>query len=347
MKRLRYISTWYFALLFTVVYSLFIFYMFATLHPSGTPSDWPSFFFFIGAGLVTLFSIYLCYRLLRKREHRMSIAPFYGLVFLLSFLLFPVFYGLYYGLLVNRIIYGGSASLLRIFHEVQIMIGVFHVPICFATILGLYNEKVFRLNQAVIEKENTISETRLVQLQQQVDPHFLFNNLNILSALIRQSPEQAEVFSHRLSELYRYHLRSGRQPLVTLRDELRYMYDYLYLLECRFGNAFQLDLQHPGEVSGDELFIVTGTLQLLLENVVKHNAASQHQPVIIQVRINDDELVMDNEVRAREAVSEGVGLKNLEHRYLILAGKKINYGAADGIFRVHIPLIKQLKPSDT
>lgn len=346
MKRIRYISTWHFALLFTLVYSSFIFYLFAALHPEGTPFDWPSFFFFTGAGLGTLLTIYICYRMIRKKEGRMSVTLFYGLLFLLSLILFPVFYGLYWGLLVNRMIYGGGATALSALHEARLMVGVFQVPICFATILGMYNTKVFRLNQDIIEKENMLAETRLVQLQQQVDPHFLFNNLNILSALIRQSPEQAEIFSQRLSELYRYYLRSGRQQLVTLHEELQYMRDYLYLLQCRFGDAFLLDMQKAEAISEKELFIVTGTLQLLFENVVKHNAASVHQPLIISVQVSNEELVMGNEIRVREAASERVGLKNLEHRYQILTGKKISYGAADGIFRVEIPLIKQLKLSN-
>lgn len=346
MKRIRYIRTWPFALVFTLVYSSFIFYLFAALHPEGTPFDWPSFFFFVGAGLGTLFTIYLCHRIIRNKEQQMSAFFFYGLLFLLSLLMFPVFYGLYWGLLVNRIIYGGGATVLSVLHEARLMVGVFQVPICFATILGMYNEKVFRLNQNIIEKENMLTETRLVQLQQQVDPHFLFNNLNILSALIRQSPQQAEVFSQRLSELYRYYLRSGRQQLVTLREELQYMQDYLYLLQCRFGDAFLLDMQKTENVSDRELFIVTGTLQLLLENVVKHNAASVHQPLTIRVKVSDEELVMENEIRVREAASEKVGLKNLEHRYLILTGKTMSYETADGIFRVQIPLVKQLKLSN-
>ncbi len=342
MKRIRYLNTWYFGLIFTVLYSSFVFSLFATIHPSGTPSDWPSFFFYIAAGLATFSSIYFCYRLIRKKEKKMSVGAFYGLLFVVSLLLFPIVYGLYYGVIVNRMIYSGGATIGFILHEARIMVGVFHVPICFSIIVGLYNEKVFRLNQDIIEKEKMLSETRLVQLQQQVDPHFLFNNLNILSALIQRSPVQAEIFSLRLSELYRYHLRSGRQQLVTLLDELQYMQDYFYLLSSRFGDAFRLDLKEMESISKEELLIVTGTLQLLLENVVKHNAASLQQPLTIRVEISNEYLVMENKICSREAISEGVGLKNLEHRYQILTGKKLICGAVDGIFRVQVPLIKQL-----
>ncbi|TDO29241.1 sensor histidine kinase [Sediminibacterium goheungense] len=343
MKRIRYFSAWSFALIFTILYSSLIFSLFATIHPEGTPSTWASFFFYVAAGLATFSSIYFCYRLIRKRESAMSIGWFYGLLFVMSLLLFPFVYGLYYGVIVNRMIYSGGATISFILNESRIMVGVFHVPICFSIIVGLYNEKVFRLNQDIIEKENMLSETRLVQLQQQVDPHFLFNNLNILSALIQSSPAQAEIFSQRLSELYRYHLRSGKQPLVTLLDELQYMQDYFFLLSSRFGDAFRLDLQEVEPCTKEKLYIVTGTLQLLLENVVKHNAVSLYQPLIIRVKISNEMLVMENEIRFREAISEGVGLKNLEHRYKILSGKTIIYESIEGSFRVQVPLIKQLK----
>lgn len=343
MKRFRYFSTWYFGLICTIIYSSFVFFLFSTIHPLGTPPTWESFFFNIAAGLATYSSIYFCYRLIRKRESKMSIGSFYGLLFAISLLLFPLVYGLYYGVIVNRMIYGGGASISFILNEVRIMVGVFHVPICFSIIIGLYNEKVFRLNQNIIEKEQMLSQTRLLQLQQQVDPHFLFNNLNILSALIRQSPVQAEIFSLRLSELYRYHLRSGRQQLETLASELQYMHDYFYLLNSRFGDAFRLSLQEMEPLSKRELFIVTGTLQLLLENVVKHNTASLQQPLTVMVQISNKMLVMENEIHSREAVSEGVGLKNLENRYHILSGKKIIYGVVDDRFRVEVPLIQKLK----
>lgn len=347
MKRIRYFSTWYFGLIFTVIYSSFIFSLFATIHPEGTPPNWGSFFFNIAAGLATYSSIYCCYQLIRKKENKMSVASFYGLLFVISLLLFPLVYGLYYGVIVNRMIYSGGATIRMILREARMAVGLFHVPICFSIIVGLYNEKVFRLNQAIIEKEQMLSETRLLQLQQQVDPHFLFNNLNILSALIRQSPVQAEVFSLRLSELYRYHLRSGRQHLVTLTHELQYMQDYFYLLNARFGDAFRLSLQETEPLSKEEFFIVTGTLQLLLENVVKHNVASLQQPLAVTVQISSEKLVMENEIHPREAVSEGVGLKNLEHRYQILSGKKIVYGVVNSRFRVEVPLIQQLKIHST
>lgn len=345
MKQVRYLNPWYFGLIFTVLYSSFIFYLFATINPKGTPNDFESFLFCIGAGLATFGSIYFCYRLLVKNENSISFGIFYGTLFAFTLLLFPLVYGVYYGVIVNRLIYRGSASIARIISEIKIAIGVFHVPICFSIIVGLYNEKIFRLNQAIIENKRILSETKLIQLQQQVDPHFLFNNLNILSALIQSSTENAIVFSQGLSELYRYHLRSGKQSMVTLQDELKYMHNYFFLLESRFGEAFRLEVNETISLSKESLFIVTGTLQLLLENVVKHNSASINQPLIVTVYINDESLSIENIIHQKSAISEGLGLKNLDNRYEILTGKKIVYSHSNGKFIVKVPLIKQLKVS--
>lgn len=301
-----------------------------------------SYYFSIGAGFNSLLCVYVCYRLIRRSQERLSFGFFYLLLFFLTLVLFPLFYGLYWGVLVRQLIYHVPTAVSDVWRESKVAIGSRQVPISIATILGLYNEKVFQLTRSILLKEKMLSETKFVQLQQQVDPHFLFNNLNILSALIRQSPEQAELFSQRLSQLYRYHLRSGKQPLVSLQDELQYMYDYLYLLECRFGNAFQLDLQKEDAIQDTEIFIVTGTLQLLLENVVKHNSASAKAPLVIHVKISAEQLVMQNEIRPREAASEGIGLKNLEHRYEILTGKSIVVASEKNSFQVTIPLIKQV-----
>jgi two-component system LytT family sensor kinase len=343
MKHSRYVNPWYFALLFTVIYTAFTYYLFYTLHPEGTPLSWNSFFFGMFSGLVTLLAVYISYRIIRQKQARMNNSVFYILLFFASMVLFLILYNLYWAWLIRWVVYRNATDMPMFIRQNQLMLGVLFAPVCIATILGLYNEKVFRLNQDILEKEKMLSESRLTQLQQQVDPHFLFNNLNILSALIRQSPEQAEIFTQRLSELYRYYLHSGKQPLSFLRDELRFMQDYLYLLQVRFGNAFHVAVTGDKAINEDECFLVAGTLQLLLENVVKHNAASDQEPMEVSVHIDQESLTMENPVRPREARSEGTGLKNLEKRYHLLTGKWISYETENNIFRVTIPLLKQLK----
>lgn len=343
MKHPRYVNPWYFALAFTLLYSAFTFFMFYTLHPMGTPRDWETFFFGMGSGLVTLLAVYLSYRLLSKRKAKMSPSLFYILLAFTAIIAFLILYNLYWVGLVRWGIHSIGTDISLIVKQNKLMLGILLAPISIAAMLGLYNEKVFRLNQDVLQKEKMLSESRLTQLQQKVDPHFLFNNLNILSALIRQSPERAEIFTQRLSELYRYYLHSGKQPLSFLSEELRFMQDYLYLLETRFGKAFHVTVTTTEALNEDDYFLVAGTLQLLLENVVKHNAASDQEPMEVSVRIDENNLVMENPLRPREAASEGIGLKNLEKRYHLLTGKSISYETGNNSFRVTIPLLKQLK----
>lgn len=343
MKHPRFVNPWYFALLFTVIYSAFTYFMFYTLHPQGTPLSWHSFYFGMFSGLVTLLAVYVSYRLIRHKQAGMNNSMFYILLFFVAMIAFLILYNLYWIGLVRWGIHNITTDRFLVVQQNQLMLGILFAPICIATILGLYNEKVFRLNQDILLKEKMLSESRLTQLQQQVDPHFLFNNLNILSALIRQSPEQAEIFTQRLSELYRYYLHSGKQPLSFLSEELRFMQDYLYLLEIRFGKAFHVTITKTETLNEDDHFLVAGTLQLLLENVVKHNAASDQEPMEVAVRIDKDNLVMENPLRPREAPSEGIGLKNLEKRYHLLTGQWISYGTDNDVFRVTIPLLKQLK----
>ena len=345
MHRFSFVNPWFFALLFTFLFSLFSFYFFHLIHPGGTPFDLQTFLFAFFSGFVDLLAVYTSFRLIRYKQASMSFGTFYVLLFFISLFVFVLLYNFYWIVLTRKWIHGVDTDIEMIIHQNKGMIGITHVPIAVATILGLYNKKVFQLNQDVILKEKMLSEARLNQLQQQVDPHFLFNNLNILSALIRQSPGKAEIFTQRLSELYRNYLRFGNQSLASLKEELLFMQDYLYLLECRFGKAFPFVISNETSVKEEEVFLVVGTLQLLLENVVKHNTASEQDPLSVTLHIDADKLVMENEVRKREAASERVGLQNLAKRYGILTGKPISYTRENGIFRISIPLLKKMKPT--
>lgn len=343
MKGMRYFNPWLFGLVFTLFYSVFIYWFFFTLNPEGTPGTLESLLYFVSASLLALGCVYAAYRTLRPLRSRMSTGTFYFAIFALSFLYFLVAYSLYWGIVIRMLVYKLTTTVSMMWRESRFMLGCMHTPISIATLLGLYNEKVYQLNQDILLKERMLSEARLVQLQQQVDPHFLFNNLNILSALIRPAPERAEIFTHRLSELYRYYLRSGAQPLVFLQDELRFMENYMYLLEARFDAAFQVNVSPDCQAAAGDVFLVAGTLQLLLENVVKHNAAAPDDPLHISISLHGDTLVVENPVRKKEALSEGIGLINLEKRYLLLTGKQLQHSAGQESFRVAVPLIKQLK----
>lgn len=188
-------------------------------------------------------------------------------------------------------------------------------------------------------EENSM-KARYVALQSQLNPHFLFNSLNTLISEIRYSPTNAELFTQHLSDVYRYILQCQEQKFVPLRSELVFLDSYLFLHKVRLGDCIYLD--NRVEKILWEMKISPLTLQLLAENVVKHNAINSKKPMVILLLCDKEKnmLVMKNEIRQKKnTVPSGRGLKNLSERYHLLCNKDIVV-INDGItFTVKIPLL--------
>lgn len=179
---------------------------------------------------------------------------------------------------------------------------------------------------------------KLQLLQQQLDPHFLFNNLNVLSVLIHKSPDQAEQFLDHFADIYRYQLQQGNKTLVSLADELAFAQQYLALLAQRFPASFQLKISvEPEQQTNYQL--VPCCLQLLLENAVKHNSASAEQPLVIQLELQQNQLIVRHPLRPKAFAQQGTGtgLTNLSERCLALLGKPTDVIQNDE-FIVKVPL---------
>jgi hypothetical protein len=203
--------------------------------------------------------------------------------------------------------------------------------------LTLINKTKERLAQAQQAK----SEMELKTLQQKVDPHFLFNNLNVLSSLIEKDPENANEFLDKLAQLYRYILHTKDAEVVSVKEELDFAQNYLYLLQKRFGDAYYFDWQIPeAEINGQ--MIVPTALQSLLENVVKHNAGSRENPLPVCVKLDLQTLVVENEIcpKTQNAFPSGTGLENLRARYLLLTENSFEVLKSENLFVVKIPLLE-------
>ena len=177
-------------------------------------------------------------------------------------------------------------------------------------------------------------------LKQQVNPHFLFNSLNSLTALISENPQQAEIFAEELSSVYRYLLRSNDQPLTPLTNELEFIQSYYHLLKTRHGAALTLVTHiRPGT---EGLQLPPLTLQLLIENAVKHNIILPEQPLKIVLTTDAQQhLIVSNNLqrKASRALSNGVGLSNILTKYQML-GQPIPKVEEDGQeFRVTLSLV--------
>jgi sensor histidine kinase YesM len=202
-----------------------------------------------------------------------------------------------------------------------------------------------RMRSMEIQAEQLMKENAVAQfeaLKNQVSPHFLFNSLSILSSLVHVDANLSEKFIDQLSKAYRYILEQKDNETVTLKTELDFLKSYAFLLKIRFENKFDVKISITDHDAG-KYRIAPLTLQLLVENSVKHNSMSEKEPLIIAVSIEDDHLVVANPVRPRSQTerisSTGIGLTNIKNRYQLLTKKPIEIGQDEKLFTVKIPLL--------
>ena len=224
------------------------------------------------------------------------------------------------------------------------------VPVAITVIISLFNHsRAFFLQwrEAAVRAERLEKETavaRLDSLRRQVDPHFLFNSLNALTSLVEENdPARAVRFIRQLSQVYRYVLDSESQELVPLADEVAFAESYLYLQQTRLGEALAVEMDLPPAAVAP-YYVPPLALQLLLENVVKHNAAYQTDPLRLRVTLDPaaHTLTVRNTRRPRRLApgeSSGRGLANLAARYAFLTDKPLVHGEEAGEYVVTLPLL--------
>jgi two-component system LytT family sensor kinase len=184
------------------------------------------------------------------------------------------------------------------------------------------------------ENLNALHET----LKQQLNPHFLFNSLSTLKSLIRTNQVQSIKFIEELSSVYRYMLFHQNQKQVHVQEEIKFLESYLFLLKIRFEEAIFTSIEIPDEVF--HYMMPPNTLQLLIENAVKHNAVSSKKPLFISIFTRKDWLVVENNLHPKPASSpsSNLGLKNISSRYQLLKGKDIIIRRSEQCFQVLLPL---------
>lgn len=201
------------------------------------------------------------------------------------------------------------------------------------------NMEAMQARSKELEKQKLLNEIAL--LKTQVNPHFLFNSLSILSSLVHVNADLSEQFIDQLSRSYRYILEQKDYTLVSLRTELEFIRSYAFLLKIRFENKFDLRI-HLDDAMLDQYHIAPLTLQLLVENAVKHNRMSVKEPLVVEVFAEGETLVVKNALRLRPTPesSTGTGLQNIISRYALLTNRPVWAGkTADGYFEVRAPLL--------
>ncbi|SFQ84044.1 sensor histidine kinase [Hymenobacter arizonensis] len=198
------------------------------------------------------------------------------------------------------------------------------------------------LQQEVVRVAQLQKETfqaQLEALRNQVDPHFLFNSLNVLGSLIHLDPDRAVQFLGQLSDVYRALLDAGTQPLVPLRSEMALVRAYAHLMETRFGAALRVEWDVAP--AWDEALVPPTAVQMLLENAIKHNGSTVRKPLRIKVFAVNDMLVVENnrQPRTDAVASTRLGLQNIQRRYHHLTDRPVEIVPTPDSFVVRLPLL--------
>lgn len=188
-----------------------------------------------------------------------------------------------------------------------------------------------------IQKENTRSQ--MLSLRNHLDPHFLFNNLNILSSLIDQDVETSKTYLDKFAEVYRVILKSEMSDLTMISAELEMLESYIYLLQIRFDNSIQVTI----DVQNREFALPPLSLQMLIENAIKHNITSKEKPLIISIISDNDYLKVCNNYQPKPYApmrTEGTGLENIITRYSFFTESKVEVVKTEDKFCVNLPILE-------
>lgn len=211
---------------------------------------------------------------------------------------------------------------------------------------GAYTFEMWK--NAMVETEELKKanlQSRLESLKNQVNPHFLFNALNSLSSLINESPDEAEKFLDEMTKVYRYLLRNNEQELTALNTEIKFLNSYFHLLKTRYGDGINMQLAILPDY--DAYLVPPLTLQLLVENAVKHNVILREKPLHISVEtIPGGQLMVRNSLQLKtvHVSSNKVGLRNISDKYKLMNQPDIMVAQTESFFSVTIPLIR---PAET
>ena len=224
--------------------------------------------------------------------------------------------------------------------------------VSFVVLLGIHALYFYKAyNENKVKEQKIIAGTasaKFESLKNQIDPHFLFNSLNVLSSLIEENPDNAQWFTISLSKIYRYVLEQKDKELVSVEEELAFAKTYMDLLKMRFENSLFYEM--PTSFINPEAKVVPLSLQLLLENTVKHNVVSEQRPLHIRIYVEGDYLAVQNDYQKKEVLQDrqGVGLQNIVNRYGIITNRKVIIIQNEKTFTVKIPILtKQITVMET
>lgn len=204
----------------------------------------------------------------------------------------------------------------------------------------LYGKRQMESRQRLALMEREKMRYQFEALKNQINPHFLFNSLNALASLAYQDADKTNLFVKKLAEVYRYLLTTHDRQTVSLEEELRFTEAYLYLEDIRFGEALQVCISGDYDMQSHHE-VIPASLQMLVENAIKHNTATSKSPLTVRIVIGQDGITVSNNLQLRSYVvtKNGLGLTNLRNQYA-LHGKKLSVWKTEKDFVVKMPFIQ-------
>ena len=293
----------------------------------------PTHIFGIISCLISLASTIIAWKITSKIQLRKfsRIAS----AFVLSILIYAILQSIYYA--VQRfLIYDLGTNFNMLVGNFVFTTVLFHLYISGLSLAYFYFEENARTK---INLQNTQKEKEILQfkiLQKNLEPHFLFNNLSVLSGLVKKNPAEVEDFIEDFSDVYRYYLKHSEKELVSLKEELDFLRKYISLMNKRFRSAYVIKIDLEDE-SG---YILPCSLQLCVENAIKHNRGSEENPLQIKITRNPNFIIISNDFKPVDfTAGSGVGNQFLQKSYELNFGRKVNFKQTETLYTVEIPLI--------
>ncbi|MBD0403774.1 sensor histidine kinase [Flammeovirga sp. EKP202] len=271
----------------------------------------------------------------------------------LSIVTINVLIGIYCGLSSTVIYMLGDTYLFQnghLWEEIPFYNPELSVALCIIYLLIFtvyaYVQKIFQLKEKEVNVEQLEKEmfkSQYMSLKAQIEPHFLFNSLSVLSSIVHTDQNLASEFIIKLSKTLRYIIEQNKRVLVSLGEELKVVEDYFFLLKTRFGEAIQLQNNIDPNII-ETIMIPPASIQVLVENAVKHNKLSMKKPLLITIALKENLIIVTNNYDKKEVeeTSTGMGLSNINKRYQLIAGKNIIIEKNQDTFKVSLPALSTI-----
>lgn len=267
-----------------------------------------------------------------KRTNLITFAVFMG---------YAIIMGITIPYLIDRFLWDMSG--ISVLYDVSVK--AFIITVISLVIFYFYNTTLISNNWIKsIEKNEELKRENLLAkyeaLKNQVNPHFLFNNLNTLSGMVEQKSELVTDFIRKLSDIYRYVLEQNNKELVSINDELKFVDDYIFLSKMRFGEGL---IFNSNITKGQTFQVIPLGIQMLVENAIKHNITSDDMPLKIEIGTEDNFVIVRNNLQKKKTIvsdKEPLGLENLKKRYAYFSSVPVEVIESESNFIVKLPIIK-------